>query len=724
MSRAVDGLVGLITGRRTAWLVVVVGVLLAMVAIGVVGEAERDPQPTDTLAAGYDSTRGVDLQQQLPSEDTAAAVVLFTADDAIGPQLPALEALVGGIDTGVPGPPAFVQPAEDGTAALSVLNVPAETATEVAQSVTDLRTQLREGAPDGVEAQVTGPAAIRADLTEVFAGANTTLLIFTASVVAVLLLITYRSPFLWLIPLAVVALADRAAALLATQVLAAFGVPWDESTIGILSVLVFGAGTNYALLLISRYRDELRVREDRFAAMNIALRRAAEAVFASAATVVVGVLTLLLSVFPSTRGLGLASAVGILVAASFVLLVLPAALVLFGRWIFWPKVPRVGEQALVDKRTGWRRIGDAVARRPVAFIAGTLALLTAMALGLTQFSLGLAADEQFLDEPEAITAATRLAESFPAGSSDPAVVVTATEDEQVVAGLVADLEALDEVLTVSVSAQGGGVTQVDAVLDAEPGSDQAREAVTQVRQVAAEVPQTYVTGSEAQGLDELDGNSRDRLVILPLILVLVLVALMGLLRSVVAPVLLVASVIASFAAALGVSWWLFTGVLGFSGIDPTVPLLSFLFLVALGVDYNIFLITRTLEESRTAGTREGVLRALSATGGVITSAGILLAAVFAVLGVLPLVVLAQVGAVICIGVLLDTLLVRTVLVPALVLTLGDRFWWPRRVGPGTAPGPAAVAAGAQDPGAGPGRHRPEPVEHASAPASGSETPAR
>ncbi len=696
MSSTPGTLVRTLTGRGSAWVVVLLGLLLGAGVMVGLGEAERSPHPTDTLPAGYESTRAVELQEQLPTEDTATAIIVFSAEQ-IGGSVEDLKQVVEGLDTGVKGPPAFVQPSEDGTAAISVVSVPAQTATEVADSVAQLRTDLREAVPQDVTVQVTGPAAVRADLTEVFAGANTTLLAVTASVVAVLLLVTYRSPVLWLIPLSVVGLADRTAGILATQVLAAVGIPWDESTVGILSVLVFGAGTNYALLLISRYRDELRVHEDRRQAMATALPRAAEAVLASGATVVVGVLTLLLSVTPTTRGLGLASAVGIVVAAAFVLLMLPAALVLFGRWIFWPKVPRVGEQGQAGRRSAWRRVGDRVAAAPPAFIGGTLVLLAAMAFGLTQLQLGLPASEQFTDEPEAITGAERLAESFPAGASDPTTVVTATEEEQTINALTADLEALDPVGSVSVGGQGGGVTQLNVVLITEPESDQARAALAEVRSVTQQLPETYVGGTAAESLDTADATAHDRVLILPIILGLVLLALAGILRSILAPVILVASVIASFCAALGVSWWLFTGLLGFSGLDPIVPLYSFLFLVALGVDYNIFLITRTLEEARTVGTRDGVLRALSATGGVITSAGILLAAVFAVLGVLPLVVLAQVGAVICIGVLLDTLLVRTVLVPAIVLTLGERFWWPRQVGAGT---------GQAGPGSGRGgRHR-------------------
>ncbi|TQL49537.1 RND superfamily putative drug exporter [Ornithinicoccus hortensis] len=653
------------------------GLVVALLVLGLLGEAERSPSPTDSLPEGYDSTAATALLGELPEDDESVALILFTADEGeLGDRIGELEQLVSPL-----------QPAEDGTAALGIQTVPSATATQTSQEVGDLRTELREAVPEGVTVQVTGPAGIEADLAGVFEGANTTLLIATASVVALLLLVTYRSPVLWIIPLAVVGLADRMAAVLATRVLAAFDIPWDESTIGILSVLVFGAGTNYALLLVSRYRDELREHDDRGAAMALALRRAAEAVFASAATVFVGLLTLLLSVIPTTRGLGLACAVGILTAAVFVLVVLPAVLVLFGRWVFWPRVPQVGQQALADSRSVWRRVGDRVATRPPAYIVGSLLFLAVLATGLFRIDLGLSTDEQFLETPEAITAATRIAQSFPAGTAEPTTVVTRAGDDEA-AALEEELTALEGVGSARVSLQQAGITRLDVVLDAEPGSAQAQESVRDLRAAVADLPDTHVGGAEAEALDEAEGTARDRTLIIPLILGLVLVALAGILRSVLAPVILVASVVCTFAASLGISWWLFTGVLDFSALDSGVPLLAFLFLVALGVDYNIFLITRTLEEARGHGTRSGVLRALGATGGVITSAGILLAAVFAVLGVLPLVVLAQLGVVICIGVLLDTLLVRTVLVPAIVLTLGERFWWPRVVaGPvGTAPG--------------------------------------
>lgn len=669
----------LVTGPRSAVLVALVPFLLALALIGAVGEADRADRSTDSLPAGLDSTEGTTLLDRLPEDVSTAAIVLFTAQEGelSGAQLTALRDAAGDLASRG-GRPAGEQasplvPSDDGTAALLAIPVPSGSATEVADTVKELRAAADEAAPDGVEAQVTGPAAVQADLAAVFDGANTRLLLVTALVVAVLLVITYRSPVLWLVPLAVVGVADRLAAVLATQVMAAVDVAWDESTVGILSVLVFGAGTDYALLLISRYRDELRTEESRYRAMAHALRRTAEAVIASATTVVLGLLTLLLSLTPTTRGLGLACAVGVVVAATFALAVLPAALVLFGRWVFWPRVPHVGETVMVESGTVWHRIGERVARRPGGVIVGSLLLLAVMAIGLFRIDLGLDQAEQFLDEPEAISAATRLAESFPAGTADPTQVVTTGSPDEVLDAV----RSVEGVTSARVSDNGNGVSVIDAVLSGRSGEN--TDTVEALRDAVAPYD-AHVTGSEAEAIDEREGSDRDLRLIVPLILVLVLGGLVLLLRSAVAPVLLVLTVVATYAAAMGASWWLFTGPLGFGAMDSGVPLFAFLFLVALGVDYNIFLVTRAREESAGHGSRDGMLRALSATGGVITSAGILLAAVFAVLGVLPLVVLAQLGTIICLGVLLDTLLVRTLLVPAIAMRLGDRFWWPRQVG--------------------------------------------
>lgn len=673
---------GLIVGRWSATVAAVL-LLLGIAMIAVVGQAERDARVDDQLPRGYDSTRAAQLAEALPRADSSAAVAVFTTrdDSRLTPdQLAAIDELVAGLDVPdltAPGPQPVAVPSEDGQAALSVLEVASADTTVLADVVTELRDRLDEGSPRGVRAEVTGPAAVRADLAAVFDGANVRLLAVTATVVAVLLVITYRSPLLWMVPLLVVGIADQTATAAATRVLVGLSVPWDESTTGILSVLVFGAGTNYALLLISRYRDELHRHVDRYEAMRLALRRTAEAVVASAATVVVGVLSLVLSVIPSTRGLGIACAVGILVAAIFALVALPALLVLFGRWIFWPKVPHLDTDAGAARPTFWRRVGDAVARRPAVFGNLAIVFLAFLALGLVDTRLGLPTAEQFLEKPEAIAASERLSAHFPAGSSDPAVVM-ATEPDAARAALA----KVDGVASVRPGASADGWTELQVVLDDPPDSAAARATVERVRAAvddpAAGAGTSYVGGTAAEALDLAEASARDRWVIFPVVLLLVLGALVLLLRAVVTPIVLVATVVGTYVAALGASWWIFERLLGFSAFDESVPLFAFLFLVALGVDYNIFLVTRAREEAADHGSREGMLRALAATGGVITSAGILLAAVFAVLGVLPLVVLAQLGVAICLGVLLDTLLVRTVLVPALALRLGDRFWWPRR----------------------------------------------
>ncbi|WP_439937740.1 MMPL family transporter [Nocardia sp. N13] len=687
-----------VTGRRTAWLVALVPLLLALAVLALVPEGEREVSPTDTLPAGADSTLAVELADRLPEDEGQVAIVLWAADSGELDQSVQVELTQqavqllaqadgggeGDQQSGPPtdagggssdGPQSPVVVAEDGTAAFLPLPVTSSSATDNIDKVEELRDRLRADAPDGVSVQVTGPAGIQADIGQVFDGADLRLLLATAGVVALLLIITYRSPVLWLVPLTVVGIADRLAAIVSTNVLEVAGMAWDESTVGILSVLVFGAGTDYALLLISRYRDELKTTDSRHEAMAHALARTTEAVLSSATTVVLGLLTLLLSAIPTTRGLGVACAVGVVVAAAFALVVLPAALVLFGRWVFWPRVPRLGDTVLVDSRGVWRRVGDAVARRPRTFVVGTLAALAVLAAGTASITTGLDPADQFLQRPEAISAAERLGESFPAGTSDPVQVVTRSAPEEVLSAV----EDVDGVASARVTTSADGIARIDAVPDATPGSDRAQAVVAAVRDAVSGFDDTHVGGGDAEAIDAADHAASDRLLILPLILVLVLGALLLLLRSVVAPLLLVATVVATYAASMGASWWLFRSVFGFEAMDTGVPLLAFLFLVALGVDYNIFLVTRAREEAREHGTRTGMLRALTATGGVITSAGILLAAVFAVLGVLPLVVLAQLGAIIFVGVLLDTLVVRTVLVPALALTLGERFWWPRKV---------------------------------------------
>ncbi len=668
-----------LTSRLWAAVIAVIAVLGSGLVIGFIGSASHDALPTDGYPNGSDSRAAVQLAQALPGTDSQPAVIVFSRDKesltatdrayAKG-RLDAM-ASVAGVTVASPA-----IPSTDGTAAVATLAVAGTSAVAARDAVTEIRKVLEVGRPVGVAAQVTGPAGISADLAKVFDGANFRLLGTTALVVAILLIVTYRSPVLWLVPLTIVGLADQVASSAATHTLNALGMSFDQSTTGILSVLVFGAGTDYALLLISRYRDELRRTEDRRRAMARAWRRTVETVTSSAVTVFVGLLSIVLSLFPATRGLGLACAIGVVVAASFVMVALPAALVCFGRWVFWPRIPRSGDEAMTEAKSLWRRVGDAVAKRPAVFATATLVVLVLLALPVMGLKTGLSQSQQFIKTPEAIVAAERIARSFNAGSVDPTRVYT-TADAAQVTNAIRTVSAVD---TVRPGATGGGVTELLVTLKTTPSSGESQQAIRDLRTAVAGQTETHVGGTEARALDTNDASARDRGIILPLILGLVLIALVVLLRSLVAPLVLVGTVLVTYVSSLGLAWILFTKVIGFTSLDDSTPLLAFVFLVALGVDYNIFLVGRAVEEARDHGSREAMIRSLAATGGVITSAGILLAAVFAVLGVLPLVALAQIGVIICVGVLLDTLVVRTVLVPALALLLGDAFWWPRRIG--------------------------------------------
>lgn len=673
--------------RSLRWaLFTVLAGLLVSAGLLALGQVTRGSSALDNLPAGYGSTRVAELQERVSGEGASTAVVLYAKSSALtAGDLARLQKLtvsvasdpkVTGDQAGQGARLAALQPSDDGTAAIAVLPVAdVPDAASAARVVGELRDSLREQLPPGVQASVTGPTAINADLSKVFDGANLTLLWATAAIVGVLLIITYRSPVLWVVPLTVVAVADQVAGAAATRVLQLFDIAWGEDSLGIMSVLVFGAGTNYALLLISRYRDALKSHDDRLMAMSVALRGAAESILASASTVILGLLTLVLSLVPSSRGLGVACAVGIAIACLYVVVILPAVLVLAGRWVFWPKVPKVGDTATVDSRNLWARLRPLIARspRPIAF--GAAVFLMALAAGVPFIQSGLAPSDQFLRKPEAITAAERLAQSFPGGEADPTVVYTPRPE-----ALTRELTTVPGIarVTPAPGPQADGLSQLSIVLEATPGSPAARDAVQRIQSIADDMARTWVGGTEATSVDQNDAAQRDRAVIIPVVLLVVFVSLTVLLRSAVAPILLVASVVGTYFASLGLSWWIFTNIFDFQRMDVTVPLFAFLFLVALGVDYNIFLVARAAQEAKRSGPAEGMLRALIATGGVITSAGILLAAVFAVLGVLPLVALAQIGAVICIGVLLDTLLVRTFLVPSLAIWLGDAFWWPRR----------------------------------------------
>lgn len=504
-------------------------------------------------------------------------------------------------------------------------------------------------------------------------------MIATGLVVTALLLITYRSPVLWLFPLLSVGFA-AVLTQASTYLLAEHAsLPVDPQSAGVLMVLVFGVGTDYALLLIARYREELHRHEDRHLAMRIALTRSGPAVLASAGTIAVGLACLALADINSSRSLGLVGAVGVVCAFLAMVTVLPALLVLAGRWVFWPFVPRSGTAR--KERTVWSRIGGLVARRPRWSWLMSVAVTGVLALSTAGISLGLTQSEMFQDKPESVVAQERLSEHFPSGASDPAQIVTRTGAAAEVRTAAAGVDGVARVEPGGDRTPDGSLTMLSVVLEDAPDSDAAKDTVDALRTAvhAVDGADALVGGTTAESLDTARAADRDLTTVVPVVLLVVLAVLIGLLRALVAPVLLLATVVVSYLAALGASSLLFEHVLGYAGVDWSIPLMGFVFLVALGIDYNIFLMHRVREETARLGVTRGVLEGLTSTGGVITSAGVVLAATFAVFAGLPLVTMAQMGVLVGIGVLLDTFLVRTVMVPALALDLGQRFWWPGKL---------------------------------------------
>ncbi|MGV0787806.1 MMPL family transporter [Mycolicibacterium sp. XJ2] len=653
--------------RRISWILAVLVVLVSGALMGLLGSDDSSSQSPVPVPDSAESARVDALRAQFPGGDRVPAIVVITRTDGA----PLSPADVDAVKQKWPA----AQISEDGAAGLAVVPMDADlSGFDLTDAVEKVRAEASEGLPADLRSEVTGGPAFGADIANSFSGANFTLLAVTATVVALLLIITYRSPVLWLVPLAVIGFADRVAAVLGTAVAQSVGMSPDGSTSGITSVLVFGAGTNYALLLISRYREELGRTENHHDALDTAVRRAGPAIIASNATVVLALLTLVFASSPSVRSLGVQAAAGLIVAAVFVLLVLPPLLGLFGKRLFWPFIPRTGDRVLTDSRI-WHRIAEAVARRPGAVATISIGGLAVLCIGLIGTPIGLSQTEQFRVQAESVSGYSRLADHFPSGLTDPTRVIASTERAADVQRAITETPGV-----VSANPAGqtpDGLTQWSVVIDAEPASDEAFETVDALRDsVRTADPDALVGGSDATARDASAAASRDRAVVVPAILVVVLAVLYVLLRAALAPLILVAVTVLSALAALGLGGWASVHVFGFPALDNTTPLFAFLFLVALGVDYTIFLVTRAREETPEHGTRGGIVRAVSATGAVITSAGIVLAAVFCVLGVLPLIVLTQIGIIVGLGILLDTFIVRTVIIPALFTLIGPRIWWP------------------------------------------------
>ncbi len=686
-----------ISGRRTAWIVlagtiVAVGMLFSMLPRNAAADFPSTGLPASSQAAQVDAALA-----KFPSAEQTAAIVVWSRGGATltGADRTAIASratALGALSTAPRAtPPRF---SDDGTAAISVVPL---SKVAVDKNVEGTATQIRSAAakelPAGLSSYLTGGVGFQADITNAFAGADFTLLLVTVIVVAVLLIVTYRSPILWIVPLAVVGTADGLAGAVVSALATPFGITLDASVNGILSVLVFGAGTNYALLLVARYREELLTTEDRSVAMLTAVRAAGPAIAASGGTVALSLITLLLAELAGNRALGFACAIGVVVAILFALLVLPAALVVCGRGLFWPFVPRTSQKSAVRREGFWTRLGRGVSRRPVIITVVSAAVVGVMSLGLAGFSVGLSQTDQLLGKPESVVAQKIVDKSFSAGLTSQTIVLAPTAAASDAAAIATGTAGVD---SVQPGESANGLTQLSVSLTSAPGSESAFATIAALRSAYADtsgaVGATIVGGTDATALDTRTTSQHDQDLIIPIILAIVFTILALLLRSLVAPVLLIASVLATFFASLGAANWIFQHLLGFPAFNTNVILFAFLFLVALGVDYNIFLTTRAREERERHGTSEGMIRALSSTGAVITSAGILLAAVFAVLGVLPVVALTQIGVIVCIGVLFDTLVIRTVLVPAMVFITKDLFWWPSHphartiaTEPGTAP---------------------------------------
>ncbi|MFI6694085.1 MMPL family transporter [Streptomyces sp. NPDC050433] len=664
----------------------VVGLWLVVIAVaalfaGKLGDVQRD-EPVDYLPASADSTHVEKVRQKLPGGQTTDLIVVYhRADGLTAADRTTAEEQLARVATEqkLTAAPKGI-PSEDGTVLMYPIAsaVPDEPGVdkEAAQIafVEDVRAVTTEdggGGGSGLDIEVAGAGAVQSDMEAVFESIDGTLMIATVLVVAFLLIITYRSPFLWIVPLFVVGAAAVSSMAVVYGLVQAFDTVVSSQSSAIMTVLVFGAGTDYALLLVARYREELRRVPRPYDAMRIALRSCGPAVLASSGTVAAGLLCLMAADLNSSSGMGPIAAIGVVCALIAMLTLLPAVLVLLGRRVFWPLIPAYGSEGK-QRRSFFAAMGTSAARKPVAVLATGLVVLGALALGVLNLPGALKQEDGFIDRPESIVGMARLADAFPEQSAQPISVMAPNGKADA---------ALDTVRSVSGVAEaeqgrsGGGWTEITVFAKDAPES--AGETATIERLRSTLDDGTYVGGPSAQQMDLADTNARDRLYVIPLVVVAVLLILIALLRSLVAPLMLVVAVVVVWGAAMGIGGLVFEPLLGFAGMDPGLALLSFVFLVALGVDYGIFLMHRMREEAlKGAEPEAAALTALRTTGGVIASAGVVLAATFGVLASLPLVMLVEMGILVAVGVLLDTFLVRTYLVTSASVLLGRKVWWP------------------------------------------------
>lgn len=675
----------LVAGRRSkfAALGIWTAVALGLGPLAAQFESAQRNEPSSFLPGDAESVVVLEAGEGFEGGDVTPAIVVFRDPGGLDTQGRAAVALaqarVG--EAGIEGVKPLLAPrySEDGTTAVVTVPIQAEGDEEILiGAVDDVRDLVRADLPSSIEAKVTGPAGYSADASKAFEGVNSTLLFATASLVFVLLVLIYRSPIFWVLPLFAVLVAESVVRGIG-YLLAEAGVVINGQTGGILLVLVFGAGTDYALLLTARYREELLHSEDRHLAMQIALRRAGPAILASAGTVVAALLCLSFASVNSTAGLGPVGAMGVAVAALAMLTLLPTLLLIGGRRAFWPYVPRYGADVRV--RAGfWGSLGVWIAGRRRQVWVATAAGLVAMSLGVLALDDDLTTATAFRGSVESVQGQRLIEQSFPAGASAPTVVLV-TKPGRTEAALTA-ARAADGVVFVGEPESGEAGDRFEVTLAYDPFGKDGFGAIEPLRAAlrAGAGDGVLVGGPTAEEADLRQAVRRDTVLLVPLVLMVVFFILVVLLRALVAPAMLMATVVLSFFAALGGSLLLFELFADYPGEDPSYALFAFIFLVALGVDYNIFLMARVREEALVRPTREAMLRGLAVTGGVITSAGIVLAGTFSVLAVLPLVALTQIGITVAFGILLDTFVVRSILVPGLTFDMDERTWWPSALG--------------------------------------------
>ena len=662
------------------------------------------------------------------AESTQAAKVIATFNDEQNQSLPTLVLYLGDIDDAkiaalnvhlsqlgekkigesdvpiskylTPGNQIFAFPSQDGKAILVNLPFISDIATDLLPDekpvLPEMIQTLRDdasayAASNNLTSSVTGIGALLGDLFGAFGGIDSSLLLTTLGVVGFILIIVYRSPILWILPLFSAVIALSTAGGLVYLLTKNNVIDLNGQSQGILSVLVLGAATDYALLLISRYREELHHFDSAFDAMRSALKGVFEPILASGLTVISGLLVLLLSDLSGNRGLGPVGAIGIAASMITILTLLPALLVAFGRWVFWPRIPRNDD--VNSQLTGiWAKIGTNVEKRPRKLWIGTALLLLVLAgFSTTLNAKGLSTADAFTKRPDSVVGLELLGQHFPGGSGQPTELVVRESSIDSVSAALMQVEGVAsvDVVRTSQTVPGQPVAPIkvvdgkvilNATLELNPDSVAARDVIPDIRTAVHAIdPEILVGGSTAIAFDTDVSANRDNRTIIPIVLFIITIILGFLLRSIFAAALLLGTVVLSFFATLGACQLVFEHIFGFKGADTSFPLFAFIFLVALGIDYNIFLMTRVREESAKIGTRAGVIKGLTVTGGVITSAGIVLAATFGVLGILPLVFLAELGFAVAFGVLLDTLIVRTILVPALVHDIGGKVWWPSKL---------------------------------------------